>query len=61
MPGTAVNTTIYWMVSILIYLRHPRTIVAFRRIVGYFPNVAVPKRYNEKKARTQQAARPSRR
>ncbi|MFN3231278.1 MAG: ATP-grasp fold amidoligase family protein [Alphaproteobacteria bacterium] len=36
------------MVNVLIYLRHPRNIVRFRRVVGYFPNVAMPRRYNEK-------------
>lgn len=31
-----------------VYLRHPVNIARFRKTVGYFPNVAVPTRYNEK-------------
>lgn len=38
----------FWLVNIATYLRHPINIARFRLQVGYFPNVAVPRRYNEK-------------
>lgn len=38
----------FWLVNLSVYLRHPVNIARFRRKVGYFPNVALPTRYNEK-------------
>ncbi len=42
------DRAIFWLVNVSAYLRHFRNIMLFRRAVGYFPNVAVPRRYNEK-------------
>ena len=39
---------VFWLVNSFTYMRHPLNIARFRSTVGYFPNVARPKRYNEK-------------
>jgi hypothetical protein len=39
---------IFGLVNAFAYLRHPVNIARFRLAVGYFPNVARPRRYNEK-------------
>ena len=36
------------LANALVYLRHPWSVVRFRRRVGYFPNAARPARYGEK-------------
>lgn len=33
--------------NLLLYLRHPRTVVQFRLRVGFFPNIARPRRFAE--------------
>jgi TupA-like ATPgrasp len=40
--------SIFWLVNLLAYIRHPYNVLLFRLKVGYFPNVARPLRYNEK-------------
>ncbi len=42
------DAAIFWLVNGLAYLRYPNNVRRFRRIVGYFPNIARPVRYNEK-------------
>lgn len=36
------------LVNVWVYVRFPRLIAAFRKRLGYFPNVAFPKTYHEK-------------
>jgi hypothetical protein len=43
-----VDVSIFWLVNLFAYIRHPYIMRQFRRRVGYFPNVARPLRYNEK-------------
>jgi hypothetical protein len=43
-----VDVSIFWLVNLFAYIRHPFNVRLFRRRVGYFPNVARPRRYNEK-------------
>ncbi len=42
-----IDHVIFAIINILIYIKHPFHIKKFRRRVGYFPNIAFPKRYNE--------------
>ena len=43
-----VDFPIFWLVNLFAYIRHPFNVKLFRRRVGYFPNIALPRRYNEK-------------
>jgi TupA-like ATPgrasp len=42
------DVSIFWLVNLLAYVRHPYNVMLFRLKVGYFPNIALPLRYNEK-------------
>ena len=39
---------IFLLFNILIYLRHPKIVLRFRKRVGHFPNVALPQRFPDR-------------